>query len=339
MFVGLTVVSLSIYQSIFLYAASLICIGLAIEAAEGGFSTGAAVRLVLRYAVLTAVALVLNSMLARSVAGHYGVAISSYLSSMVGWGKAPPTDVVRSVWMFAKDYFSFRAPFGLNAFAFSALWAAGAVACSFRLRLGALRVAVLCLAALGSAFLLTLVLGVGLPPRTMTQVPLVFAGLFATFVVAARWRLLALPVAAVFLVSGAAGSTRLFYSDHMARVADRQLAGEIVDAIYARYPSFDVARTPVFFYGSHRPHNAWRLPDSDVFGASFFEWDGGNNSRMYRYLSVANIIELKIPDAAQVKTAIEDARGLRAWPDRSAVQMSHDVVIVKLGDVLSPYNK
>jgi hypothetical protein len=125
----------------------------------------------------------------------------------------------------------------------------------------------------------------------------------------------------------------------MARQADNQLSSQLINTIYLKYPSIDLSKTPVFFYGSFTPFNSWRIPTADVFGASFFEWDGGNNQRMYKYLSAANIADLKSPDTTQVEKSRLMGESLPAWPNRDAVALVDGVVIIKLSNKLSDYNK
>ncbi|MCZ4060764.1 hypothetical protein O3W44_19165 [Pantoea sp. LMR881] len=195
------------------------------------------------------------------------------------------------------------------------------------------------LATLLSGFLLNFAIGSDLPPRTMTQLPLVFAGLFATLLVVFRCKPAILIVPVIFLCVGAAASNKLFYSDYMARKSDSFFAQQLITAIYQKYPNFDVNSNPVYFYGSYSPINSWKIPNADVFGHSFFEWDGGNNRRMYLYFSTANLIKFVEPNAQQVDQSIQAAKVMATWPARESINKVNGVVIVKLSDKLSPYNR
>ncbi|MGE1562125.1 glucosyltransferase domain-containing protein [Pantoea septica] len=338
-FILLTVASLSIYQSIFFYAASLICVGITIDSVKGEISFKEAIKKIFIFSLLAVTSLIIDSFLSKLVAGHFGVQISGYLSAMIGWGKRDAISVATDLYSFVKDYAKGNAAYGLNSFSFSLAWLAILIACSVAKGKNFMLVALFGLATYISMFLLNIAIGSGMPPRAMTQAPMVFAGLFISIVVLMNLKLTPLIISMIFLVTGAASSTRLFYSDYMAREADKALSEQIISSIYRAYPEYSMANTPVFFYGSYSPYNQWRVPTADIFGASFFEWDGGNNQRMYRYLNVANIANLKIPDAAQVERSRAAGGGMPHWPSKGSVRMVDGVIIVKLSDKLSEYNR
>ena len=338
-FILLTVASLSIYQSIFFYAASLICVGLTIGAVRGEVGLMDAINKILLFSGLAGLSLAIDSVLSKAVASYYGVPISGYLSAMIGWGKQDFSGVAHNVYLFIKDYITGNAAYGMNAFSFSLLWLTALIAISFLNRKNVLLIAILGVATFLSMFLLNIAIGSGMPPRAMTQAPMVFAGLYICLIVTLRARFASLLVSLIFLAVSAASSTRLFYSDYMAREADKNFSAQIINAIYRAYPDYSPDETPVFFYGSHSPYNQWRVPTADIFGASFYEWDGGNNQRMYRYLDTSNIAHLKIPDAAQVKRSRAAGVGMPSWPSKESVRRINGVIIVKLSDKLSEHNK
>lgn len=338
-FVILTVCSLSVYQSIFLYSASIICVWMAIRCTKKEINFISSLKIIILFILLTALSLIINSFLAKNVAGYFGVMQSDYLSSMIGWGKRGNGEVLSSLWRFIRDYLTFKAAYGLNAFPFCIIWLVGSIVLAFKNKYNVVLTLFYCLAALLSAFLLNIAIGSSMPPRAMTQIPVVFAGLFAIFLTMLQKKHIGLIISVLFLINGSAASNSLFYSDYMARVSDRAFSERLIARIYSEIPSFNVEDNPVFFYGSYSPKNNWKIPTADVFGSSFFEWDGGNNRRMYQYLETANIIQFKIPNPAQVSKAIDDAKDMPEWPAANSVQLKDGVVIVKLSNKLSPYNR
>lgn len=338
-FIAATVLSLSIYQSVFLYAASLLCVRMALDVVARGCVLRDLIKKVAFYCLATLVSLAINAALSHLMQSVYSLPTSVYLDAMIGWGGRDVKDVIMTLAAMLVQYFSFENLPGFNSFPFVMLWIFIATISSLLFKKNAVLVALISLVTLCSAFILNVALGSWVPPRAMTQLPVVFAGLFIVAAVSCKSRKSSLLVSLIFLAAGSASSNKLFYSDYMARKADEQLGREMVSAIYNKYPSFNISSNPVFFYGSHVPLNSSRLPNSDVFGASFFEWDGGNNRRIYAYLETASIARFAKPDEAQVNAARELGKSLPSWPDRGSVEMHDGVVIVKLSDTLSPFNR
>ncbi|ENH3197276.1 glucosyltransferase domain-containing protein [Enterobacter roggenkampii] len=338
-FVILTVISLSIYQSIFLYAASLLCVRMTLDSVRGETTIASILKTVFFYSLATLLALMINSAISTGMASAFHAPSSNYLDGMIGWGHKETFDVITTLYLFVKQYITFTNYTGLNSFPFTVAWVAIIIASSFIFRLKLSTIIFCCIITFLSAFSLNLVLGAWLPPRAMAQVPVVFAGLFTVAMVVSRAKYAPLFISLVFLAAGSASSNSLFYSDYMARKSDEQMGREIVSTIYSKYPDFDISRNPVFFYGSHVPFNSWRIPTADVFGSSFFEWDGGNNRRIYAYLSNASIADFTHPNAQQVADSIGVATSLPSWPNRGSVSMQNGVVIVKIGPTLSALNK
>lgn len=338
-FVLLTVLSLSIYQSVFLYAASLLCVKLTLDAVREDISFRDIFKSILIYCIFTLIALAINSVLSNWFASIYNAPSSNYLAGMIGWGHKNIPDVILDIAALVKQHLNFTNFAGLNSFPFAILWVLITIASSAMAKRNLFLVSLCCIVTFLSAFALIFAIGAGIPPRSMTNLPVVFSGLFVVAMVSVRKCYIPLIFSVIFLLVGASTSNGLFYSDYMARKSDDQLGKEIVTAIYNKYPQFEASNTPVFFYGSHTPYNSWRMPASDVFGYSFFEWDGGNNRRIYAYLSTANIANFAHPNPQQVDESIKVASGLPVWPNRDSVHMNNGVVIVKIGPNLSPLNK
>ncbi|MDU5780280.1 MAG: glucosyltransferase domain-containing protein [Pantoea sp.] len=337
-FVLLTVASLSIYQSIFLYAASLLMVWVSIGVFRGNLNFIKSLKICTIFLFLVIISLIINSYVSVVVSSHYNVAISDYLSDRMGWKIAPTHTIIMNIIGVTRDYLTFNAEYGMNAFPFSVLFLLASVAGAFYYRKNPILTSVVLVLTFFSAFSLNFALGMRLPPRTMTQIPVVFAGLFIMAVLIFRLNVSALVIALMFLLTSAASSNRLFYTDYMARKADDHLATRIVVAIQQEYPTVDIDNTPIFFYGSYTPYNQWSLANSDIFGRSFFSQDKGNNTRMNGYLSISNIIKVKRPNPEQVAMAREAGADLPSWPNKGSVSMVNGVLIVKLSNELSKYN-
>lgn len=338
-FIALTIASLAVYQSVFLYAATLLCIKLTLDAIKNETTYADVFKRIGFFCLLIIFSLFINAFLSKWIAAFFHVSISNYLSSMIGWGKKDAYDVIKGVLFFIRDYLRFKAAYGINAFPFTLAFLAVIIFNCIKRKINISLVILLSFATLLSGFLLNFAIGSGMPPRAMTQIPLVFAGLFLAALMLTKNKVIGLIIPIVFLCVGAAASNKLFYSDYMARQADESFSNQLIAAIYDKYPEFDAEKNPVYFYGSYTPANPWKIPTADIFGSSFFDWDGGNNRRMYMYLSTANLIKFSEPNNAQIEQSIEVARKMKHWPNRDSILMFDNVIIVKLSDKLSPYNR
>ncbi|PYG50411.1 glucosyltransferase GtrII-like protein [Pantoea sp. AG1095] len=338
-FIILTVFSLSIYQSMFLYAASLLCIWLSLSAINKEIDFKKSLQVTTTYSILTLISLIINASLANFFSRYYNIPISDYLSERIGWKIASTEQILRNLSSFIWDYFSFNADYGMNLFSLSIPLV---IACAIKILtkpsnkiLSLLSI----IALLMSTFLLYIGIGMRLPPRTMTQAPVVLAGLFILASILWRLNITAILASVIILFIGSSSSNKLFYSDYMAREADKNLSSQIINTIYSKYPQFKSESTPIFFYGSYTPFNSWRMKRTDIFGRSFFEQDGGNNGRMYRYLAMSNMFNAKIPTREQVANSRINGSTLPSWPNRDSISIMDGVLIVKLSDKLSQYNK
>lgn len=338
-FVILTVIAVSIYQSIFLYSLSLLCVKLTLEAVRSNYGFKVTIPKFIKYSTATVLALIINSMISRVINIYLSVPHTNYLDNMIGWGNKPLIEIARSIYSIFIQYITFSANPGLNMFTIVLTWFLLILLSALFSKKNRISIVTHCIVTILSAFALNFLIGGWLSPRAMTQLPIVFAGMFIIAMVSFGLNKASLPISLIFLAVGGASSNTLFYNDYMARKSDDQLGRDIVTTIYNKYPSFDILSTPVFFYGSITPYNYYRAPYTDSFGASFFEWDGGNNRRIYAYMSISNIAKFVEPNENQINKASITGKSLPSWPNRDSVYLHDGVIIVKIGNTLSPLNR
>lgn len=174
-----------------------------------------------------------------------------------------------------------------------------------------------------------------LPPRTFVVANLSLAVLLTyafTFVLNLIRKEVALGIVAVLSVIHVAFITQLFYSDTLARQADILMANRIMTTITWQYPDFNEETTPVYFHGGyHHPH-LYKLPNSDVFGSSFFAWDGGNNLRLEKFFHYYGVGRFRYADKNEVLGVLTHVEALPTWPHPDAVVYREGVMIVKLSE-------
>lgn len=339
-FVSLSVILVipaSIYQSVLFYAVSLLLLSLLFNVIYKDYSfRDVAYRLLFMFFALV-VAVIINSIMARFIQSFYGIASSDYLTNMITWGKKDTEYLVIQLYRMVIRSLTFNNYTGLNGFSLSILSCVLLAIYTLKCKSKPI-IAFLVVGSLISPFFLPFLTGTELSPRTSTQLPLIFAGLSAIVITLSGVTLLPLALSVIVLICGASVSNRLFYSDYMARKSDVMNAERMMTIAHLKFPEFDYKRNPVFFYGAFTPVNNWNIDKTNVFGASFFDWDGGNNRRIYAFFSVTNIANMRKPDNDQKNKSIAYAKDKPAWPSSEAVMMNDGVLIIKLGDKLNRYN-
>jgi hypothetical protein len=260
----------------------------------------------------------------------------NYLDSLVGWKNHAWSDVLRDVRMALWDDMSGRAFYG-NAI-YVTVWLAAAciigsvVVADFTIGQKSL-IAALVIAVIVAPFAVVIALGQQQAPRTLVAEPLAFAGLWAIALarMSRRWLLLTGIAAAFSLLFGSLHVSRMFFADTMAWEADKLLGNRILGAIYRADPGFDEQATPVYFSGAFAPPNIWRASDYDMFGQSFFAWDGGNNLRIAAFFRASGIARIRPPYPPEVEAAKPFVAGLPSWPNPGSVRLIQGVLVVKLG--------
>lgn len=125
-------------------------------------------------------------------------------------------------------------------------------------------------------------------------------------------------------------SNQLFYWDYLARVQDQQTALSISQRL-DNLRKNDGA-IPFTVIGALQP----QLPVKkiEVFGASFFEWDGGNINRINAYMKIIGIRNIAPVAIGSVSVEqLEKAEKMPIWPSTDSVGWVDNVVFVKLGQL------
>ncbi|GAN77910.1 glucosyltransferase domain-containing protein [Acidisphaera rubrifaciens] len=338
--VALCAFGVGFYQSL-LFVMPTLWAAAALHAVRSrGASTADVARSGMGAFALTLAAAVISVAIARAVQWWCGVPnAGGYLSQMVGWHR---DGLAATLWAESSDLGAYVAGGRFYGNSLYALAPAAAVVvalspCGPPVTL-ARRVAGVALGIVTVAlpFALIVLLGAPPPPRTYLAEPVAVAALVTMALgllpggTAARGRMAA-GVGAVVLLVACFHVSRLFYADSAALSADLLLGNRVVETIYRTDPGFDAARVPVWFAGAPAIHNVWRGADYDVFGASFFTWDGGNPMRIGAFLKVAGIADLRLASPADIARIRPAVASLPVWPDPRAVCLIDGVLVVRLG--------
>lgn len=172
-----------------------------------------------------------------------------------------------------------------------------------------------------------------IPARGLIYIPFIAAafGSFAVFAASSRmgqvltrsW-LIAAVIASIYI------SNQLFYWDYLARVQDHQTALSISQRL--DYLRKDDGAIPFTVIGALQP----QLPVKkiEVFGASFFEWDGGSINRINSYMKILGIRNIAPVEIGSVSAdQLEKAEKMPNWPSKGSVDWIDNVVFIKLGQL------
>lgn len=134
------------------------------------------------------------------------------------------------------------------------------------------------------------------------------------------------------IVGNAVIDNRLFSASEIAYQFDRNLANEVLLEVNKLPPLIDdVKSLKIDVVGSKGWPENRLMPKRETFGASFFEWDGGNRYRVAAFLRLSglNVVAATADESAMVtQTAIN----MPAWPNHGWVVIDQGVLILKFGN-------
>lgn len=180
-----------------------------------------------------------------------------------------------------------------------------------------------------SPFFICIALRMPQPARVLMSLPMAMGLLWGIFMQQVPSRHFMVPLSILLVLIGSANANRLFYSDYAVHEADKALANRIYSSIQSKYPFFSPTKTAVYVRTPYYYDNFWKLPHSETFGASHFNWDGeqsaGRVQQLFRVLSMAN---LHMPDEATIQNL--DQLCLPSWPNKESIQLIDEVLVVNL---------
>jgi hypothetical protein len=199
----------------------------------------------------------------------------------------------------------------------------------------ALLLAVLLLAILAAPFLQHPLNRGHLPYRTLLGLPAAVAvlALFATEIAPPRWRTwLLVPLAVLVAIQFSWINNRQYYAAHWSLERDKATATEMLSRIGQILPRQD--KYTIAVVGSlARKRGALipRVPDSTL-GASFFQWDAGNASRVAAFLNVLSDAKFSAASLDQSQAAFDAAATMPSWAEPGSIAQVGDVVVIKLSN-------
>jgi len=325
----LLVLSTSIYQS-----SHFITYPLTITACAINFCNGFGKRSFrpLLFAFISVLAVILYHFTAKIAQSIFGVTPFSYFMYLLAWGKSPAHEVIFNIYSSISGYFKGKTNFGLTPYSLISISLLLVFFTKEKLFKHKVAIAALLVLCALSPMLMIFVMGVNQPARVMMALPIAFA---CSFIVVYQLNLCKKTIfvaSCILVVVSCVNTSKLFYSDKMARVADESFYNDIVNTIRIKDPAFSPYRNRIYIYGPYGPNNPWALPNADTFGASYFTWDSASNRRILAMLRMSNIADFKPLSESEEFKAKEIGKTLGRWPSVSSIGVMGDVIVVRLGD-------
>lgn len=193
---------------------------------------------------------------------------------------------------------------------------------------------------LGVPFLLLLPFISGLltfgsiPLRSLLSVPLVVAGLLAFIIKQARmpFRYLLGFVAVIVIFQSIVSLNSLFVSSHLALQSDRVTAARIIERIETISADADQPIQYLEVVGFFNPSHSSMIHESEVIGASFFEWDQGSTVRIIEFLETMGLTKYSPATIRKRAELVSIAELMPKWPSSGSVVNVGDTIVIKLDD-------
>lgn len=255
---------------------------------------------------------------------------SGYLSSYVGQeGQNQASDFMTRL----TDLWRGKLYYGNKFFIIITLAAISLIVVSLKSRMAAWKI-VLIMSIMVMPFLISYFITNGYhPPRLYLTTALVSAFLIVQLVQTCNLKYTGTAAAVFLSLSGMYFISRLYHSNYQIGLYDQEIMRRIDTTLRMNYPEFDQKIHPIYFHGglpfSESEH--LRLPESEIFGGSFFNWDNGANYRIIcfaKFNGIANYRMVEEKDWAKIKDSIAL---LPVWPNSGSVRLINGVAVVKLG--------
>ena len=178
----------------------------------------------------------------------------------------------------------------------------------------------------------------GAPLRSLVYFPIGIAVIVARAfpLLGAIGRYFLITICCLAIIGNSQINNHLFASSASAEFKDRMLATTIISDVRNLIPDYSPYHVlKVEVIGNKSWPATGIQSKSETFGASFFEWDGGNRNRVAAYLSLNGIacVAASNSDRARIYKL---EKAIPAWPHEGWVSVHGDILVLKFGDYSMP---
>lgn len=261
---------------------------------------------------------------------------SGYVDGFVRWGNAPAKVIINE--LYQEMYQKF---FNINILDNILFFSLVAMAIIFMLILfnqrssdekGLLVIIFLTLPIV--PFSLCILTGNMMPYRTLLALPLFVAFIWIFFIhlLEKVWikRISAIVVFLLLFVQ-IQSLNMIFYGDNVRYKMDENIGNVISNDILTNSRG-DLSK-PVVFIGAYSHQSNPRIIEFDTLGASFFEWDNGNNVRIHNFLRILGYKFLE-PSPEIIEESVNEIKmdEIPNWPQEGSIIVFSEYIIVKLSE-------
>lgn len=325
--------SISVYQSIFNTALGIISLFYAKSYFDGRKTLS--IKKVFAYGTWIVTAITLYIVSTKAIQYLYGVEGSSYLVNQIGWLHNSWEDSSKTIFQTLSELAIGSSYYGSGIFKLASCCFVLHIALCLWKKKGVVSILLAFLAYL-SPFVLVIALASDAPPRTFTFQPFSYAFFISTIISsfprAAVVKYSSYILCIISVWSGSITYSKLMFSDYMIWQSDKITASEIINTIRSKIPEYIDGETPVYFYGALDKNNIWKPSNSDIFGSSFFAWDGGNSDRIIAFFHSNLIADIKPVTYAQAVSVNDIVTKVKPWPSHESIFLANGIVIVKLNN-------
>ncbi len=178
----------------------------------------------------------------------------------------------------------------------------------------------------------------GAPMRSVVYYPVIVCLLVALALnrTGASFRLGIYVVTIFAIIGNATIANRLFGASEMAYEFDKGLARDVLlETRRQNLVTTDYQILTTEVVGTKSWPESRIMPRRETFGASFFEWEGGNRFRVAAFLRLAGVTAVGAGDDLRVKV-VAKAMTMPSWPNTGWVALDQGVLIIKFSDYTAP---
>lgn len=141
---------------------------------------------------------------------------------------------------------------------------------------------------------------------------------------------IALLLSLVVLVMHASNMNQIYYNSYLVYQYDKTTAQQLIYDVERL--GYDYHVKPVVFVG-YRPMDDIGIETSGSLGGSYFEWDGGNETRLIDFLKMEGHT-LIVPSVGQMEEAlaVTESGKMNTWPKENSIVETEDIIVVYLSE-------
>lgn len=323
--------SISIYQSMFNFVPLIaMCYVVANKKSVHG-----ALKTLSFVAMLTFISIVIYFILNKFAQLAFVIDSSSYLKQTVRWGSGNAADVLGYLSGFTLGLLSFDISYGLHYYTIAILVS---LICAAYLGIKQNLLSALMLPCIAfMPFIIVYLFGANQAPRTFTGMPISFAFILTVALSFINKKSITIAVSFVMICTSSVKASSLFHSDYLARQYDVRMASSIINTAELLNPQISGKNYKIYFFGGTNGGEWNKLPKSNVFGSSFFAWDGGNTARIASFISSYGIANVTPAPRSFAKIVASKVSSMKTWPESGSVRLIDGVVVVKVSDTKGAY--